>query len=66
MALIRNSLEDDNKKIREAFQNSNFDKSSSFDKIISMMLLNCNEKIKENEIEKVKLYIINNIQDFAS
>lgn len=53
LALIRNSLNQGNLKIKDIIKNTSLDKSDVFDKILIQMLNNCETKIKENQIDEV-------------
>ena len=55
MGLVSNNLNEGNNNVKEAINNSKFDKSRSYDKILSAMLNNCVENIKDNDIDNVKL-----------
>ena len=55
MGLVSNNLNEGNNNAKEAINNSKFDKSRSYDKILSAMLNNCVENIKDNDIDNVKL-----------
>ncbi len=56
MALVSNNLNEGNNNVKEAINNSKFDKSRSYDKILAAMLNNCVENIKDSEIDHVKFY----------
>jgi hypothetical protein len=52
MSLIRNSLAEGNNDIKQALDNSSFDRSKSFDKIVVTILSNCEKNMKDTEMEK--------------
>lgn len=51
MSILRNSLNDGNSNFKEALDNSSFDKSKSFDKLVVSILKNCEKSIKDPEME---------------
>jgi len=53
LSIIRNSLADGNQEVKAAIDNSKFDRSKSFDKIVVIMLNNCENKISDSEMEKI-------------
>ena len=53
MALVSNNLNEGNNNVKEAINNSKFDKSKSYDKILATMLNNCVENIKDSDIDNV-------------
>lgn len=53
LSIIRNSLADGNQEVKAAIDNSKFDRSKSFDKIVVTMLNNCENKISDSEMEKI-------------
>jgi hypothetical protein len=55
MSLVRNSLAEENKDVKNALDNSKLDSSKSFDKIIFQMLDNCEKKITDSEVD----YLLN-------
>jgi hypothetical protein len=52
MSLIRNSLAEGNNDIKQALDNTSFDRNKSFDKIIASIISNCENNIKDAEMEK--------------
>jgi len=56
LALIRNSLNQGNLKIKETIKKTVHDKSDTFDKILIQMLNNCALKIKKDQISEVYFY----------
>jgi hypothetical protein len=53
MSIVRNSLAEGNNEMKEALRSSGVDKSKGYDKIVLAMLENCQNKIKDEIIEKV-------------
>ena len=53
MGLVRNTLAEGNDLVKSTLLTSNFDKSRSFDKIVSMMLAGCMKKITDKQMESV-------------
>jgi hypothetical protein len=53
LGLVRNTLAEGNDLIKKTVSESNFDKSRSFDKIVSMMLIGCMAKITDKQMESV-------------
>jgi hypothetical protein len=53
LGLVRNSLAEGNDLIKNTISESNFDKSRSFDKIVSMILIGCMAKITDKQMESV-------------
>jgi hypothetical protein len=53
MAIVSNNLNEGNNNVREAINNSKFDKSKSYDKLLAAMLNNCVDNIKDNDIDNV-------------
>ena len=53
MGLVRNTLAEGNDIVKETLLTSNFDKSRSYDKIVSMMLAGCMKKITDKQMESV-------------
>lgn len=52
LSLVRNSLAEGNAAVKEVIDNSNFDRSRSFDKIILIMVSYCEKKITDAEMEQ--------------
>lgn len=52
MSLIRNSLAEGNNDIKQVLDNTSFDRNKSFDKVIASILFNCENNIKDAEMEK--------------
>jgi hypothetical protein len=59
MALVRNSLAEENQEVKKALEEGKFDKSQSYDKIVAMMLSGCISKITDIQMESV-IYENNN------
>ena len=55
MGLVRNTLAEGNDTVKKTLSTSNFDKSRSFDKIVSMMLAGCMKKITDKQMESVNI-----------
>lgn len=53
MALVRNSLAQDNQSVKQTIASSAFDKSKTYDKIVAMMISNCLAKISDAQMEAV-------------
>jgi len=53
MAILRINLDRGNEKIKNLIDSSNFDKSTTYDYLTTLLIHNCIEKIKENEMEKI-------------
>jgi hypothetical protein len=53
MSILRNSLAEGNQEFKEALANSYYDKSKSYEKLVLMILNNCEKNIKDNEIEQI-------------
>lgn len=51
MSILRNSLNDGNSNFKEALDNSSYDRSKSFDKLVVSILKNCEKNIKDPEME---------------
>ena len=51
MSLVRNTLSEENKNIKNALEGSEFNRSISFEKIILAILNNCKNNINDAEIE---------------
>ena len=60
MGLVRNTLAEGNDLVKSTLLTSNFDKSRSFDKIVSMMLAGCMKKITDKQMESVNIINENN------
>ena len=52
MSIVRNSLAEGNSDLKETLDNSNLDRGKAFDKIVVTMILNCEKRISEAEIEQ--------------
>jgi len=52
MSIVRNSLSEGNYNVKEVLDNSPFDRSKSFDKIVVTMLSNCERNIKDSQMEE--------------
>ena len=53
LSLLRNSLTEGNVEIKNILDSTHYDRSKSFDKILANILSNCEQKIKDNEMEKI-------------
>lgn len=54
MALTRNSLAEENQAVKQTIASSSWEKSKTYDKIVSMMISNCMEKISDAQMETVQ------------
>jgi uncharacterized membrane protein len=52
MGIVRNSLAEGNADLKDFLYNTNLDRSKSFDKIVVAMILNCEKKISDLEMEQ--------------
>ncbi len=55
LAILRNSLEKGNEKIRKTIKTSLLDKADTFDKILISIVNNCIGKINQKQIDKVNI-----------
>ncbi len=53
LAIVRNSLSEDNKDVHDAMKATKHDKSRSYDKILLTMLKNCEDKLSDADMEKI-------------
>ena len=54
MVIIRNSLAKGNEGLKTAIDASSYEKSKTFDKLVTSMIDNCQKSISEEEIDYVK------------
>ncbi len=54
MALVRNSLAEENQAVKQTVASSPWDKSTTYDKIVAMMIGNCMGKISDAQMEAVQ------------
>jgi len=53
MALVRNSLAEENQAVKKTIESGKFDKSTTYDKIVAMMINGCMSKINDAQMESV-------------
>jgi hypothetical protein len=59
LAVLRNSLEKGNEQIKKTIAKTVHDRGNTFDKILINIIENCQRKINQKQISKVKNYLVN-------
>ena len=58
MIIVRNSLAKGNEILTKSLKDTKFDKAHVFDKVLTLMVENCQKQVSESIVEEVYMYFI--------